>query len=349
MAHVFLPKLHRISFKQNWIWGSGNFSPTLAALFDTFRNLDITDDPYIKHLMRQEETEEKVQKLIRSRRTNCIRRIEGLLRQSCDILQELGRWASDFYLYSAMRDFEASIADSDMLEDDLLLEERAYLARFFASIPKPDLSPENAQVSPKMGKLISFLREMDTPEFSGLVFAQQRAVVITMSHLLSIHPETRDRFRCAPFIGYSSYFNRKRKFGDLLNVHEQHNTLTEFRFGHKNLIVATDVLEEGIDISACSLVVCFDKPPNLKSFIQRRGRARRKESNYAIMFSSNDKSLDVKRWEDLESKMIEDYQKEERRLNELRALEMINESVTGDLYVESTGYDFFFFLYFFAL
>ncbi|KAK5548299.1 Dicer-like protein 2, partial [Exophiala xenobiotica] len=51
----------------------------------------------------------------------------------------------------------------------------------------------------------------------------------------------------------------------------------------KNLIIETDVLEEGIDVTACNLVVCFDVPSNLKPFLQRRGRARQEQSTFAIL------------------------------------------------------------------
>jgi ERCC4-related helicase len=50
--------------------------------------------------------------------------------------------------------------------------------------------------------------------------------------------------------------------------------LNDFQQRRKNLIISTNVLEEGIDITACYMVICFNKPPNLKSFVQRRGRAR---------------------------------------------------------------------------
>ena len=52
----------------------------------------------------------------------------------------------------------------------------------------------------------------------------------------------------------------------------QTETLDDLRSGAKNLIISTSICREGIDIGACNIVICFEKPPNLKSFIQRRGR-----------------------------------------------------------------------------
>jgi endoribonuclease Dicer len=48
-------------------------------------------------------------------------------------------------------------------------------------------------------------------------------------------------------------------------------------------MVASDVLEEGIDIPKCNLVVKFDVPKNYRSYIQSKGRARHRSSNYYIM------------------------------------------------------------------
>jgi len=48
-------------------------------------------------------------------------------------------------------------------------------------------------------------------------------------------------------------------------------------------MVASDVLEEGIDIPECNLVVKFDLPKNYRSYIQSKGRARYRSSKYYIM------------------------------------------------------------------
>lgn len=50
-----------------------------------------------------------------------------------------------------------------------------------------------------------------------------------------------------------------------------------------NLLVATKVGEEGLDIQTCCLVIRFDLPETVASFIQSRGRARMPQSEYAFL------------------------------------------------------------------
>jgi ERCC4-related helicase len=193
------------------------------------------------------------------------------------------------------------------------------------------------RVSPKLDQLISFLIKEDQAEFSGIVFVRQRATVIVMAELLSIHPKTRNRFQCAPFVGLSNSAGRKQTVAELLDRRAQRDTLTDFRDGRKNLVIATDVLEEGIDVAACRLVVCFDSPPNLKSFIQRRGRARQKQSKFAILVARDDTSATFNSWQELEEEMVRAYQDDARLLQEVSTLESAREDVTDRFRVETTG------------
>lgn len=50
-----------------------------------------------------------------------------------------------------------------------------------------------------------------------------------------------------------------------------------------NIIVATSILEEGLDVQSCNLVIRFDPSSTVCSFIQSRGRARMQNSDYVLM------------------------------------------------------------------
>lgn len=68
----------------------------------------------------------------------------------------------------------------------------------------------------------------------------------------------------------------------------QQNILEMFRSGECQLLVATSVLEQGIDVAMCGLVICFDGVKSVKSIIQSRGRAR-KDSAVFVAFVAADK------------------------------------------------------------
>ncbi|KAJ4824762.1 hypothetical protein Tsubulata_024394 [Turnera subulata] len=68
----------------------------------------------------------------------------------------------------------------------------------------------------------------------------------------------------------------------------QNEIVEEFREGKVNVIVATSILEEGLDVQSCNLVIRFDPSATVSSFIQSRGRARMQDSHYLLMVESGD-------------------------------------------------------------
>nr|GMD70111.1 endoribonuclease Dicer homolog 2-like [Ipomoea batatas] len=70
----------------------------------------------------------------------------------------------------------------------------------------------------------------------------------------------------------------------------QNKIVEEFRKGMVNIIVATSMLEEGLDVQSCNLVIRFDPSATVCSFIQSRGRARMQNSDFILMVRSGDRS-----------------------------------------------------------
>ena len=54
-----------------------------------------------------------------------------------------------------------------------------------------------------------------------------------------------------------------------------------------NLLVGTSVLEEGIDIPKCNLVVHFNVPKVYRSYVQSKGRARAQDAYYMLMIEED--------------------------------------------------------------
>ena len=64
---------------------------------------------------------------------------------------------------------------------------------------------------------------------------------------------------------------------------KQEDILKRFRQKDLNLLVSTSVLEEGIDLPKCNLVVKFDLPHEYRSYVQSKGRARATKSKYYML------------------------------------------------------------------
>lgn len=63
----------------------------------------------------------------------------------------------------------------------------------------------------------------------------------------------------------------------------QEDTLRKFRMQELNLLISTNVLEEGVDIPKCNYVVRFDTPKTYKSYSHSKGRARSRDAEFLIL------------------------------------------------------------------
>ena len=68
-----------------------------------------------------------------------------------------------------------------------------------------------------------------------------------------------------------------------MNFKKQEEKLRQFRRRDFNLLIATCVVEEGLDIPKCNVVCRFDFPKSFRSYVQSKGRARAKDSRYYML------------------------------------------------------------------
>ncbi|KAK9882155.1 hypothetical protein WA026_019672 [Henosepilachna vigintioctopunctata] len=142
--------------------------------------------------------------------------------------------------------------------------------------------------SPKVLTLVSILKkfkETSKEELCGLVFVQRRFTAKIVYHILDALS------KCDPdYSSIRSNFIIGNNNNPLCNTRESlyyskknRQVLDEFVKKETNLLCTSQVLEEGVDIPKCTLVCKFDLPNDYRSYIQSKGRARHKESQYYIM------------------------------------------------------------------
>ena len=143
-----------------------------------------------------------------------------------------------------------------------------------------DLTPEKL-IHPKYYLLEKLLvQELQrNPNSRILVFVKLRDSVKNIVSKLKI--EDHGIIKPARFVGQST----RSKDDKGLSQKKQLEILEQFKQGQKNVLISTNVGEEGLDIAECDLVVFYDVVASEIRFIQRKGRtARHREGKVIILY-----------------------------------------------------------------
>ena len=108
----------------------------------------------------------------------------------------------------------------------------------------------------------------------AIVFATYRESVQEITRMLARVPGVRP----ASFIGQAA-----GRSGAGLRQKEQLDTLANFRAGTCNVLVATVIGEEGLDIGEVDLIVCYDSAASPTRLVQRFGRTGRKRDGRVVV------------------------------------------------------------------
>jgi len=123
---------------------------------------------------------------------------------------------------------------------------------------------------PKLEELVKILKTLPQGE-KAIVFTSYRASVQEIYKRLAS-----ENLRVRVLVG-------KRGSGGL-SQKEQVAVLEDMRRGGFDILIATQIGEEGLDIAECRLVVFYDNVPSAVRFVQRRGRTGRREPGRVVTF-----------------------------------------------------------------
>ncbi|KAM3607903.1 uncharacterized protein V6R79_015953 [Siganus canaliculatus] len=136
---------------------------------------------------------------------------------------------------------------------------------------------------------LSKLRSKILHEFSsrenarGIIFTKTRRSAIALSQWIQENPKFADiGVKASHVIGGGDQSNVKP-----MTAAEQKDVLKKFGSGEVNVLIATTVAEEGLDIPACNFVIRYGLVTNEIAMIQAKGRGRAEDSSYTVVEVKN--------------------------------------------------------------
>lgn len=136
---------------------------------------------------------------------------------------------------------------------------------------------EKGHRHPKADAILEIVSEQLSVNLDSriLIFTRFRDTAVEVCETL----EQLDDARVSRFVGQSSRGSDKG-----FSQKKQVEVLDGFRNNEFNVLVATQVGEEGLDIPECNLVVFYDCVPSVVPYIQRRGRTGRRSPGRVVIF-----------------------------------------------------------------
>ncbi|MBS3054690.1 MAG: DEAD/DEAH box helicase [Candidatus Aenigmarchaeota archaeon] len=147
---------------------------------------------------------------------------------------------------------------------------------------------EEGHEHPKMAKLKEIVRrEIERDKFSRImVFAQYRDTIEKICNELSAVQGAIP----VQFIGQA------RKSGKGLSQKEQVQILNEFKMGFHNVLVASSVGEEGLDVAETNVVVFYEPISSAVRKIQRSGRTARTQAGRVVVLMTKGTRDEAYHW-----------------------------------------------------
>ena len=336
---MHIPHVERLLFDEQL----SSSSAELLELQKAYLSYDLETDPYVKSLDKEAQSL-KIHKVGTKRSTDTLDQLKALVRNATTLEEQLGPWASREFLqtctqksHDKLQRLQDMVWLTPVQNEELLLLHHILSSALDTSTGAFSFESDVGNISVKAATLLQWLSNIATDDLRGIIFVRERVTAVYLAKLIAIHSLTKNEYEVASFVGSSTHPSRS-ELVDVLDVKLQNIGINDFRAGKRNLMVSTSVLEEGIDVPAANLVVRFDPPPNFTAYIQSRGRARRPNSTFLLMYRRDElQGTEARELAELEDRMKAKYMDKTRMLAESEELdraasghqEYLSSQVTG--------------------
>ena len=164
---------------------------------------------------------------------------------------------------------------------------------------------------PKIEKLKEIISEeiIKNKFTSIIVFAQYRDTISKIADVL------REVKNAAPV----EFIGQAKKKGKGLSQKEQMQILNEFKMGFYNVLVASQIGEEGLDITETDTVIFYEPVPSAVRRVQRMGRTARTKAGKILMLMTKDTRDEAYHWSG--------FQKEKKMKSILQGMQKGQQSI----------------------
>jgi Fanconi anemia group M protein len=189
-------------------------------------------------------------------------------------------------LYSLQKYFEKMQTDANEKKTQavarLMKDEN-----FLNAIKLTDKAIADGLEHPKIAALKELVeKELQNEEARIIVFAQIRDTIT------KIHDTLKNIQGCGPV----EFIGQAKKKGKGLSQKEQIQIVNEFKMGFYNVLIATSIAEEGLDITETNAVIFYEPVPSAIRRIQRSGRTARTQSGKVIILMTKNTRDEAYYW-----------------------------------------------------
>ncbi|KYM88476.1 Endoribonuclease Dicer [Atta colombica] len=155
--------------------------------------------------------------------------------------------------------------------------------------------------------LLKYYNNLGKEKFCSIIFVKERFMTQVIYHVLktlSAHDRRYNFLQPDYVIGFQNNpYKNTREISCIAKWNKE--VLQRLKNGSSNCIVATDVVDEGIDIPICTLIIRYDVPTDFRAYVQSKGRARHNLSSYLILVENDDEDFLKKyyQYKDTEKKL----------------------------------------------